>query len=105
MSAEKQTDFLIIGAGCVGLALARELAERTGAEVTIVEREPRLGRFASGHNSGVLHSGLFYRPDSLKAKWAIEGRSYMLEFLERYFAVWNEVFFYPMYGCWIRIFS
>lgn len=58
----------IIGAGIVGLALARWLAQnRTGANVTVMEKEDRVAAHQSGHNSGVVHAGLYYRPGSLKA--------------------------------------
>jgi L-2-hydroxyglutarate oxidase LhgO len=67
-------DFLIIGAGIVGLALARELKRRyPDQQVTILEKEPAPGRHASGRNSGVLHSGIYYPPGTLKARVCAQG--------------------------------
>lgn len=70
------TDFLIIGAGIVGLTIARELKRRhPAASVTILEKEERAGLHSSGRNSGVLHSGIYYQPHSLKAKLCSAGAS------------------------------
>jgi len=62
----------VIGGGLVGLATARELAQR-GFHVTLLEKESRPGAHQSSHNSGVLHCGLYYQPGSLKARMAVEG--------------------------------
>lgn len=63
-------DFLIIGGGVIGLSIARELRRRrTDARVLLIEKEPSCGAHASGRNSGVLHAGFYYSPDSLKAKF------------------------------------
>lgn len=62
----------VIGGGLVGLATARELAQR-GYRVTLLEKESRPGAHQSSHNSGVLHCGLYYQPGSLKARMAVEG--------------------------------
>ena len=62
-------DYLVIGAGIVGMTIAREIKQREpGASVMVLEKEDRPGRHASGRNSGVLHSGIYYAPDSLKAR-------------------------------------
>ncbi len=67
-------DFLIIGAGIVGLTLARSLKIRyPDCAIAILEKEPEVARHASGRNSGVLHAGLYYPADSLKAKFCREG--------------------------------
>ena len=67
-------DFLIIGAGIVGLALARELKRRfPDQQVMVLEKEPAPGRHASGRNSGVLHSGIYYPPGTLKARVCAQG--------------------------------
>lgn len=71
-------DVAVIGAGIVGLATAAELAAR-GAQVVVVEKEPEPGRHQTGHNSGVLHTGVYYRPGSEKARLCVEGRRRMLE--------------------------
>ena len=61
-------DFIVIGGGIVGLATALELVGlRPGASVVVLEKEARLARHQTGHNSGVIHAGLYYKPGSLKA--------------------------------------
>ena len=71
-----KSDFLIIGAGVVGLAIARELKLRYPDQgVTVLEKEPAPGMHSSGRNSGVLHSGIYYPPDSLKAKTIQRGHT------------------------------
>ena len=64
----------IIGGGIVGVAVARALAMRGLGEVTVFEKEARLAAHQTGHNSGVVHAGLYYRPGSLKAQLCAEGR-------------------------------
>jgi (S)-2-hydroxyglutarate dehydrogenase len=66
-------DVIVIGAGIVGLATARAL-RATGAGVFVVEKEPVVGAHQSSHNSGVIHSGVYYRPGSEKARLCVEGR-------------------------------
>jgi L-2-hydroxyglutarate oxidase LhgO len=67
-------DFLIVGAGIVGLSIARELVRRfPSAAVTIIEKENELAFHASGRNSGVLHAGFYYTADSLKARFTLAG--------------------------------
>ncbi len=68
------TDILIIGAGIIGLSIAKELHERhPDLNITIIEKESDLAVHASGRNSGVVHAGFYYTPDSLKARFAVEG--------------------------------
>ncbi len=77
----KQADYLIIGAGIVGLACAYELRKRfPNAKITILEKEPQPGLHASGRNSGVLHSGIYYKSDSLKARVCTRGARMMRTF-------------------------
>jgi len=64
---------IVIGAGVVGLAIARELALR-GREVLVLEAADAIGTVTSARNSGVIHAGLYYRPDSLKARLCVAGR-------------------------------
>lgn len=71
----------IIGGGIVGIALARALGAR-GAEVTVLEKEGRLAAHQTGHNSGVVHAGLYYKPGSLKAILCASGRASMREFCQ-----------------------
>ena len=67
-------DVVIIGGGIIGLATAKSLKKLDPKlEVAIFEKEPNLGAFASGKNSGVIHSGFYYTPDSLKAKFCKTG--------------------------------
>ncbi len=67
-------DFCVIGAGIVGLATAHALLDRRpGASLVMLEKEPELGRHQTGHNSGVIHSGIYYAPGSLKARLCREG--------------------------------
>ena len=74
-----QFDGVIVGGGVVGLAAARALASR-GHDVLVVERHARLGTETSSRNSGVVHAGLYYPPDSLKARACVRGRELLYEF-------------------------
>ena len=72
---------IIIGGGIVGLATACKLSRRCpSAHVTVLEKEDRVCAHQSGHNSGVLHAGLYYKPGSLKARLAVSGVREMVEF-------------------------
>src|SRR6476620_1792627 len=74
-SAVERADLLVIGGGILGLATAREmLMRRPGLRVLVVEREPELAAHQTGHNSGVVHAGLYYTPGSLKARLCREGK-------------------------------
>ena len=67
-------DVLIVGGGMVGLCLANQLLDRgITTSVTVLEKEPELGRHSSGRNSGVLHAGLYYKPGSVKARVCVGG--------------------------------
>ena len=77
----EQSDYLIIGAGIIGLAIARELRSRyPKAYITIIDKEPDVAYHSSGRNSGVLHAGFYYSADSLKAKFTRDGNFAMKEF-------------------------
>jgi L-2-hydroxyglutarate oxidase LhgO len=69
----EQADVVVIGAGVVGLAIARELS-KAGREVLLLEQEETIGTGVSSRNSEVVHGGLYYRQNSLKAKLCVEGR-------------------------------
>jgi L-2-hydroxyglutarate oxidase len=72
---------VIIGGGIVGLAVAHQLVrERPHATVTVVEKEPTVGSHQTGHNSGVIHAGVYYRPGSLKADLCRAGSASMVRF-------------------------
>ena len=64
----------IIGGGIVGIAMARALSTRGLADVTVLEKEQRVAMHQTGHNSGVVHAGLYYAPASLKARLCQRGR-------------------------------
>ena len=70
----------MVGGGIVGLATARAITLQTRASVLVVEAEPRLAAHQTGHNSGVIHSGLYYRPGSLKAINCTAGRDALYRF-------------------------
>jgi L-2-hydroxyglutarate oxidase len=68
------TDFTVIGAGIVGLATAYALTRAApGATLTVIEKESGPARHQTGRNSGVIHSGIYYRPGTLKARYALAG--------------------------------
>jgi len=71
---------IICGGGIVGLSLARELLKRGADDIIVLEKEKDIGLHASGRNSGVLHAGIYYTPDSLKAKLCLKGNLLMKEF-------------------------
>jgi len=75
----------VVGGGIVGLAVARELlARHPRSTVCVLEREPCIGAHQTGHNSGVIHSGVYYTPGSLKARLCVEGARDLYEYcLER----------------------
>ena len=78
-------DFVIIGAGIVGLTTAYELKARfPSARIAVLEKEPDVGRHASGRNSGVLHSGIYYGAETLKARVCAKGSARMVAFAEEY---------------------
>lgn len=89
MTKETRPDLLVVGAGVVGLAIAREARARwPEATVTVLEKEPSPGLHSSGRNSGVLHAGFYYTADSLKARFSREGTRQWTEFcLDRGLAI------------------
>ena len=70
----------VIGAGIIGLAVARRLARQEGYDVTVFERESDVAVHQTGHNSGVVHAGVYYPPGSLKARLCREGAGRLKEF-------------------------
>lgn len=78
-------DVCVVGGGIVGLATATAVAERNpGASIVVLDKEPSVGTHQTGHNSGVIHSGLYYKPGSLKAKLCVEGQRRMYAYCEEH---------------------
>ncbi len=74
-------DVVIIGGGIVGLAVAREITRRfPRLGLAVLEKEARVGAHQSGHNSGVIHSGVYYKPGSIKARTCVPGAAAMVDF-------------------------
>ncbi len=78
-------DFAIVGGGIVGLSTGMELTQRyPKAKILVLEKEDRWAVHQTGHNSGVIHSGIYYKPGSFKAKFAREGSRSMVEFCQKH---------------------
>ena len=77
-------DIAIIGGGVIGLATAMALLRDRDLSIVVLEAENMLGAHQTGHNSGVIHSGLYYKPGSLKAKLCVEGRRALYEFCQQH---------------------
>ena len=78
---DSRCDIVIIGGGIVGLAVALEITKRfPRLRLLLLEKEDRVGQHQSSHNSGVIHSGVYYQPGSLKARLCVEGARAMIEF-------------------------
>jgi len=74
-------DYLIVGAGIIGMTIAYELKQQNyNIKIAIIEKEDDVAKHASGRNSGVLHAGFYYSADSLKAKFTVDGNKLMKEF-------------------------
>jgi L-2-hydroxyglutarate oxidase LhgO len=75
----------VVGGGIVGLAVARELLlRRPGSDVVVFEKEARPGTHQTGHNSGVVHAGIYYKPGSLKARLCTVGRALIREYCQEH---------------------
>ncbi|MYV37948.1 L-2-hydroxyglutarate oxidase [Streptomyces sp. SID1328] len=78
-------DVLVVGGGIVGLSTAYALTRAApGTRVIVLEKEPGPARHQTGRNSGVVHSGIYYRPGSLKARYAVRGAAEMIKFCAEY---------------------
>src|SRR5260370_7372133 len=81
--SENNFDFIVIGGGIVGLATAMAITQRLPRQrLLVLEKEGEVGTHQTGHNSGVIHSGLYYKPGSMKAKTCAEGAAAMVEFCQ-----------------------
>lgn len=82
---DKQCDVAIIGAGIVGLAVGLHIVRRVpGIRLVVLDKEEEVASHQTGHNSGVIHSGLYYKPGSLKARLCVEGAAAMVRFCREY---------------------
>jgi len=90
--SEPTTDIAILGGGMVGMALAHQLSERyRDLSITVIDKEPEIGRHSSGRNSGVLHAGIYYPPGTLKARVCVQGA--------RRLRAWCEAEGLPVLSC------
>jgi len=88
---ERHCDVAIIGSGIVGLAVGLQLIRKNpGLKVIALDKESQVASHQTGHNSGVMHSGLYYKPGSLKARLCVEGRAAMVQFCEEH-AIPHEI--------------
>jgi L-2-hydroxyglutarate oxidase LhgO len=82
---DQHCDVAIVGAGIVGLAVALQLIRKNpGLKLILLEKESEVAAHQTGHNSGVLHSGLYYKPGSLKARLCVEGRAALVQFCQEH---------------------
>ncbi len=89
--ADHETDLLIIGAGIVGLATALEITQRfPELSLVVVEKEDHVAAHQTGHNSGVIHSGLYYKTGSLKARNCVAGAASMKRFCQQHEVPFEE---------------
>src|SRR5437763_8693370 len=82
---DERFDVAVVGGGIIGLATAHQLQRRwPGLSVAVVEKEPHVAGHQSSHNSGVLHSGVYYSPGSLKARLCRQGKADLERFAEEH---------------------
>lgn len=83
--ADQECDVAVIGGGIVGLAVGLQVTWKyPGIRVLVLEKETQVASHQTGHNSGVIHSGLYYKPGSLKARLCVEGRAAMVRFCQEH---------------------
>ena len=81
MKSEKEIDYLIVGAGIIGLTIAHELIERNpNSNICVIDKEHDVAQHSSGRNSGILHAGFYYSSETKKAKHCLNGNSLMKKF-------------------------
>ena len=80
----KEYDYVIIGAGIVGLTISYELLKNhPNKTVLVIEKSSEIGNGQTGNNSGVIHSGIYYKPKSLKSKLCLKGHDLLVKHLEK----------------------
>src|SRR5450631_3009506 len=85
-----QVDVAIIGAGIVGLATGIELSSRfPGLSLAVIDKEAKVANHQTSHNSGVIHSGIYYKPGSLKARLCVKGKQQLLRFCDEHGIAYN----------------
>jgi (S)-2-hydroxyglutarate dehydrogenase len=85
MMSKQGYDIAIMGGGIVGLAAGMELLVRyPSLRLVILEKEHKLATHQTGHNSGVIHSGIYYAPGSLKAKACVRGKAMLIQFCDEH---------------------
>ena len=84
-----KTQYVIIGAGIIGLAVARKLA-RAGHKVIVLEKNSRVGQEISFRNSAVIHAGIYYPQDSLKARLCLPGREALYQYCEQHHVAYKK---------------
>ncbi len=90
--AENKYDVTIVGAGIIGLSTALTLLERhPGLKIALLEKGNDIAQQQTGHNSGVIHSGIYYRPGSFKAQFCVEGRASMVKFCQENEIPYREI--------------
>jgi len=90
--SQPTSDIAILGGGMVGMALAHQINERhPDLSITVIDKEPEIGRHSSGRNSGVLHAGIYYPPGTLKAQVCVQGA--------RRLRAWCEAEGLPVLAC------
>lgn len=90
MEENKTYDYIIIGGGIIGVSIGYKLSLKyPERSILIIEKENRLAYHQTGRNSGVIHSGIYYKPNSLKAKNCINGRRQLLDFAKQYNITYN----------------
>ena len=81
--SDARYDVAIVGAGIIGLSTAMHLLQRyPRLKLAVLEKDAHEATQQSGHNSGVIHSGIYYKPGSVKAQFCVEGRSSVTQFCE-----------------------
>src|SRR4029453_19134762 len=81
--SDSRFDVVVVGAGIIGLAVARELqARQSGLRLAVLDKEPAIGAHQTGHASGVVHRGVYYAPGSLKARLCVEGAERLLRYCD-----------------------